>query len=618
MFQLVLLMQRALSREMELNADLVAVSLPGSDALIHALYKLEAADDAWGRAVGFVMSEKAKGRLTRDLFEIQTQVVAHMGQLLGDPVYGRVPSHEGSSAATHRVFKAELAQPPQMWSSHPLNHEREANAKRHYITAPIDDRAAWALFEQPQALREAVTARLLGDAPAEAQPHDDALGALGRQFDREFFKSRYRGVYFGRSITRHLGDADAAYGDAGEPSAEALAMLYPEALASEMAQLRTLEKEKVQLAGLLSGSVRPPGGVIRHRGKTLARSSLPLAILQVDRDLTKVRERLQTHDRQCRSLHLAAARRLGQGWDDYLKGLLAALHFADHTEDNLRDLQGLLSNTVNVVTATRKVNKKGIERIVRDGNVLRDALAKVFDDAPAVQLDETLLKALGTANWAAFLGELKLPGVAKENVGDWLNAVDSWVDHTAGACGSLRSHALEQLLASESTVAEHVRAGTPAGPAPAASQVPGGYATLRPGAERKRQTQLDWWGRFQTADGMLPSAALLFEVLGARDHAREQMRGAQTARFCESGARPSGKVLPPSARFVRSDEREGQWPRAAGEWPNGARGALAECHERGTRCLQPEEARRTRSCASPMRRSSTRSGPLMSVRSPLS
>ena len=506
-FQLVLLMQRALSREMELNADLVAVSLTGSDALIHALYKLEAADDAWGRAVGFVMSEKAKGRMTRDLFEIQSQVVAHMGQLLGDPVYGQVPTRVAPEPAEHRVFKAELAQPPQMWLSHPLNHEREANAKRHYIAAPIDARPAWALFDQPQALREAVTAKLLGEAPAEAKPHDDALGALGQQFEREFFKSRYRGIYFGRSIVRCATELNALYADAGPASAASLATLYPESLAADMERLRALDKERVQLDGLKRGTVRPPGGVIRHRGKTLKRGGLPLAILQVERDLGKVRERLQAHDRQCRSLHLAAAASVGEGWPEYLQGLLAALHFADHNEDNLRDLQGLLSNTVSIVTATRKVSKKGIARVVRDGNALRDALAKVFADAPGVRLDETLLQRLGAPSWAAALGELKLPGVVAETVGDWLNAVDSWVDHTAGACGALRSHALEQLLISEAALADHLRAGTSAGPAPAASVVPAGYATLRPGAERKRQTQLDWWGRFQTADGILPASA---------------------------------------------------------------------------------------------------------------
>ena len=508
-FQLVLLMQRALSREMELNADLVAVSLTGSDALIHALYRLEAADDGWGRAVGFVMNEKAKGRLTRDVFEIQTQVVAHMGQLLGDPVYGKVPARVAPEPAQHRVFKAELAQPPQMWLSHPLNHEREANAKRHYIAAPIDARPAWALFDQPQVLREAMTAKLLGEAPAEAVPHEDPLAILSQQFGREFFNARYRGVYFGRSIARHATDVNELLADKQEASEAALDALYPESLSDDMERLRTLEKEKAQLNGLLKRTVHPPGGVILHRGKLLKRSALPLALLQVERDLAHVRERLQVHDKQCRSLHRAAAARLGEGWPEYLQGLLAALHFADHTEDNLRDLQGLLSNTVRVVTATRKVNKKGIARTVHDGNVLRDALAKVFDDARGVQLDETLLKRINAVSWTAALGELKLPGVAKETVGDWLNAVDSWVDHAANACAALRSNALEQLLISEAEVARHFRAGTSAGAAPAATRVPPGYETLRSGAERKRQTQLDWWGRFQTADGVLPASARL-------------------------------------------------------------------------------------------------------------
>lgn len=45
-FNLVLLAQRALSREMEFQADLIAVSVTGSDALIHALSKLQAGDQA--------------------------------------------------------------------------------------------------------------------------------------------------------------------------------------------------------------------------------------------------------------------------------------------------------------------------------------------------------------------------------------------------------------------------------------------------------------------------------------------------------------------------------------------------------------------------------------------
>lgn len=508
-FQLVLLMQRALSREMELNADLVAVSLTGSDALIHALHKLDAADDAWSRAASFVLNEKAKGRLTPDLFDIQTEVIGHMGQLLGDPQYGRTPAAATADPASHRVFRAELAQPPQMWLTHPLNHEREANAKRHYVAAPIDERPAWALFTDPKALRETVTSRLLGTAPEGARPHEDALGELGRQFGRECLASRYRGVYFGRSIVRYAADPTALYGNAPGPDAPAFSALYPESLAADMERLRTLDKEKAQLAGLQRGTVQAPGGVIRHRGQVIPRSGLAGAIAQVERELAEVNGRLQAHDRLCRSLHLAAARRAGGGWAEYLAGLLAALHFADHTEDNLRDLQGVLINSVSVVTATRKVGKKGVARVVRDGNALRDAMAKVYAEAPGVQLDATLLQRLDTASWTAALGELKLPGVAAENVSDWLNAVDSWVDHTAGACAALRAEALELLLQHEAMVAEHVQRGTPLPDVPAASVLPGNYATLAPGAERQRQTRLDWWGRFQTADGWLPAGARL-------------------------------------------------------------------------------------------------------------
>src|SRR5262245_40923141 len=162
-FSVVVLMQRALSREMEMNADLVAVSLTGSDALIHALYRLQAADDAWGRTLGFINGENARKRTTKDAFAIQTHILRRMGTLYNDPEYGNAPPLP-AARAEHRVFKTELAQPPQMWLTHPLNHEREANAKRRYVPAQIDSRSAWELFDDAPALREKLTALLVGKA----------------------------------------------------------------------------------------------------------------------------------------------------------------------------------------------------------------------------------------------------------------------------------------------------------------------------------------------------------------------------------------------------------------------------------------------------------------------
>src|SRR5205814_801057 len=202
-----------------------------------------------------------------------------------------------------------------------------------------------------------------------------------------------------------------------------------------------------------------------------------------------------------------AAAGFGEGWEAYLQGLLAVLHFVDHAEDNLRDLQGVLGSTVAVAAATRRVNAAGVQRIVQAGNELRSALGKLFQQASEVMLDETLLRRLEVASWQEVLGELKLPFVDAANVTEWMNAVDSWVNHAAGACGVLRTHALELLLQSEASLAEHLRRGTRPDAVPAASRVPAGYDTLLLGAERKRDTQLGWWVRFQIADGIVPAVA---------------------------------------------------------------------------------------------------------------
>ncbi|HEY2929695.1 M48 family metallopeptidase, partial [Piscinibacter sp.] len=513
-FSVVVLTQRALSREMEMQADLVAVSLTGSDALIHALHRLQSADDAWSRALGFVAAEKAKGQVTRDVFAIQSEVLARMGRILNDASYGRVPPLPAERPEAHRLFKAELAQPPQMWLTHPLNHEREANAKRHYIVAPIDERSAWDLFDAPALLREQVSAKLLGKVESAPVADEASLAALQKQFEREYLASRYRGVYLGRSVVRSAQAPQQLVGNATAEPLAAAQQLYPESLAADVELLRSLEKELGQLRALKAGALSAPGGVLRHRGKALKRPELPQAIAAIEAEVAAVEARLAAHDRLCRSVHRAAAAQLGNGWPEHLRGLLEVLHYADHSEANLRDAQGLLANAVNVVTATRRVNSSGVTRVVNTANALQQALAKLFDQRHQVVLDAALFERLAAPSWAEALGELKLPPATPANISEWLNAANGWVDHAAGACAALRMHALEQLLLSEASVIAQLRQGASAPAAPAAARVPADYDTLLPGQERERQTRLGWWARFQTADGALPAIARLLVAAG--------------------------------------------------------------------------------------------------------
>jgi Zn-dependent protease with chaperone function len=507
-FHLVVLTQRALSRQMEFHADLVAVCLTGSDALMHALRRLQSADDSWNRTLGFVSAQVGSGSVPRDIFAIQSRLMDRMGEILNDPDYAKVPAIPIDKAAEHRLFKPELAQPPQMWLTHPLNHERETNAKQRYVSAPIDERSAWSIFDNAQAARERVTAALLQVQGKEPVAIEQTLGALNDEFARDFLASRYRGIYLARSVTRGARTPDDLLDAAPDNWRDELDQLYPASLTDDVGHHRRLETELAQLRALQSGALKPSEGVIRHRGRTLKSMDLTTLIGEVERESALIEDKLRAVDRRCRSVHLAAARHLSRGWEAYLRGVLDVLHYAEHTEANLRDLQGMLSNTLAVAVVTGRVSSAGRQRVIEAANALRRALSDVFAQANEVHLAPKLLERLGNAaSWQASIGTFDLPHATEENIGEWLKVIDGWVGHAAGSCSALASAALDHLLATETLVARHAKENLSLEQAPPAPRVPPRYDALLKGEERKRQTTLGWWERFQVADGIIPSAA---------------------------------------------------------------------------------------------------------------
>ena len=508
-FRLVVRLQHALSREMEMHADLVAVSLTGSDAIIHALRRLLAADDSWDRTLAFLAERQAGKHLVRDAFTIHSEMLAHMEAILGDIGYGRPPAIPADRPAEHRVFTPSLAQPPRMWLTHPPNDEREANAKRRYVAQAIDDTSSWTLFDDPERDRERVTAAMLSAPELEAEPLAESLAALRVRFDRESLKRRYHGAYLGRSITRAAPRADALADAPPAKWRDLLDGLYPETLSDDMRRWRSVGQELQQLRGLQSGALKPPGGVLRFRGETVAASALPGLIARVEREARSVEEMLLAGDRQRRAVHLAAAAERGEGWESYLRGLMAVLHYAEHTAADLGDLHGRLAHVVHLATLGRRVSAAGVDRILDAARPLHDALGRVcgqHGDSARVQIDEALLRRLGAGSWAERVGAYTLPRPEKSNLGQWLNVIDGWAQGIIDACGQLREAALEQLLRTETALAGDARAYAVLGPAPAPPTVPPEYAVLVTGAERKRDTDLAWWDRVQVAHGPAPTA----------------------------------------------------------------------------------------------------------------
>jgi Zn-dependent protease with chaperone function len=508
-FRLVVLAQRALSREMEYQADLVAASLTGSDALVHALHKLGAADDAWDRAVDFAAGQMEAGQSVDDLFAVQTRIIEQLRAVLADPHFGSVPELPAQGREAHRVFRGEMAQPPRMWATHPANSDRENNVKQTYLAAELEARPAWDLFDDPLALRRRVSTSVFRGELPPAAALEESLQRVDREFQRSSLDRRYRGSFLGRSIVRHAATLDALYAPVapGTDLRAALAALYDDRHDADLDRLRELQQERASLEGLRDGHLVAEGGVVRWRGRDLPKREVPAALETLQAELAPVLEAVHEHDRRSRSLHLAAAQQLDPAWADTLRGLLGALHYAEHTLADLHDANGVLNNTYRVVTADGNVSSGEIGRLVQSCNVVHAALAAIHGAKASLQLGDALAARLGMADWASALPEFSLPQAGRDNLNDWLRAIDSWVNAASRPLSALRGASLEMLLEAERQIENAALSGEPPGPAPAAPQLPSGYAVLLPGNERKRIDKFSAWDRFQMADGWLASLA---------------------------------------------------------------------------------------------------------------
>lgn len=516
-FAVIVLAERALSREMELQADLVSVSVTGSDALIHALRKLPAADAAWDTALDVFAAELRAGRRAPDLCALQDRVLGCTRRVLADPLYGEVPPLPEGDRAAHRVFTAELCQPPRMWSTHPPSHLREDNAKRRYVAGELDERPAWVVFGDPAAVRSKLAARVaeLIGPPEKVEPlaPDAALAVIDRRYDRPSLDTRYRGAYLGRSVTRHV-DRPGALCDAltDDPAAVRAAVdaLYPESLSSLVERLREQANAVVQLEAIRRGLADAPGGIIRYGGEQFRRRELPAVLAAAKRDEATTRGQLRDHDRRSRSAHQAAAERLGRGWPQYLAGLRALLHYAEHSEANVDDAAGHLRNVVSVVTADGKVTKGEAERLVVSGRDLWHILHSVYEQGKNVVLPAPVAKRLEIEAWPdALPTNFGLEEPIVEVLGSFMQVVDGWFQAFSGPLGALRMATLDELLAAEAHVADVLRSGADPGDAPAPGRLPKFYSAFCEGAERERQLRLGWWDRFLVADGLGPALARL-------------------------------------------------------------------------------------------------------------
>jgi Zn-dependent protease with chaperone function len=303
-FRAVLSVDMSLRRELEFNADDVAVSLAGSDAVPHCLHRSGQAIEDLSAAGRALQTAAEQGLISRDLFHHQTAARTRRERLSNTTA---APPVGPRACVFSTNSPAEFLSPPDWQRTHPTNPEREANAKRHYIPVPLDDRPAWLLFRNADALRAEVTGRFYLNelnhpgTPATAAPAVQAF--IDAELDETTFDRRYGGLYDDRpmwpgdpNLPIDLPTFFAAWPD---PTAEAKAAEY-----------RQLQIELEMLTAVDRNALGPIPNVIRFRDADRSRRDVPELLEIVGRESNAVRGTLGGLDTRVFAAHTRAAHSL--------------------------------------------------------------------------------------------------------------------------------------------------------------------------------------------------------------------------------------------------------------------------------------------------------------------
>ena len=258
-YQGINLVHASLSRQMEFNADRVAVSVTGSDAIVNALYKLGPASHAFDFSNTHLSAAADHKLYTRNLFFHHNKAVEHLSRHHSEFRESLFQNRLKHANQQGFLFTDEDEHLPQMYASHPSNFKREQNAKCQYIAAAADERSPWLLFDNPESLAEEVSINLLRTnlqlpASAHFSAPEEVHAFIEAELAETTYHEQYRGIYNERFLTNlDLGQVDQLIRNAGinhQTVRAALEELYGADLIAKTNELELRQKD-LQTLGLL-------------------------------------------------------------------------------------------------------------------------------------------------------------------------------------------------------------------------------------------------------------------------------------------------------------------------------------------------------------------------------
>jgi len=509
LFSLVLLTERALSREMEFHADLVAVSLTGSDAIVNSLYKLQSADEAYDNALDFVNKQLGHNKAVSNIYAIQTNAIKHMAVVLNNPAYGVSPKPEeaGDNRAAFRVFKEQIAQAPKMWRTHPSNIDREKNAKANYIKTEADERSPWLLFKNAEATKTRVTNLLYRNLKIETTPLSDeeSITLHDQEFRRSFMLPKYRGVYLSRPLFLDYTYVEDTYDMQTEMHEldQKFTELYHDSLQEHLTTLKKLEEEIALLEGINNKTLNATQGKkINYRNSQISRKDLPVAIAQAKREAKTEQDKIDGHNHLCRNVHYAAAQKMGKGWPEYLLSVARLVHYCEHNRKNIEVLTQYYYEVLDVTLKTKNRSESDILYLLNVANSLYSAIEPVYNKSVEIEVGQAIIDKMGGKKLEDHLEPLKLGAPRMDNINTWVGVVGGWVDLAIKGLTVMHEAALDELLLTEEYIKESYASTFPVKEAPEPIVIEEDYKKYNPNQKRTVNKKPDLFSRFYHGEGL--------------------------------------------------------------------------------------------------------------------
>jgi len=171
------LMYSSLSREMEFNADKVAISTSGSDAILSGLWRLDSGYEQWNATLNNAYLASKKKLFVKNLYTHNTQALAD----ISEEQHSLLRNLPKDSRGGQTYFTSSLVSKADMYASHPSNDKRQDNAKVPYIACDQDSRSPWLLFNNQTALQEEMT-NLIYEQYINSKPKEYAHDVAFKEF----------------------------------------------------------------------------------------------------------------------------------------------------------------------------------------------------------------------------------------------------------------------------------------------------------------------------------------------------------------------------------------------------------------------------------------------------